>query len=42
MHDYLLRLDRDVEEMFNLLVGQMAEREGVTDVKDPQKFSTQN
>ena len=31
LYDYLLQFDRDAEEMFNLLVNQMAEREGVTE-----------
>lgn len=31
LYDYLLQLNRDAEEMFNRLVGQMAEREGVTE-----------
>ena len=31
LYDYLLQLDRDAEDMFNRLVKQMAEREGVTE-----------
>ena len=31
LYDYLLQLNRDAEEMFNRLVGQMAECEGVTE-----------
>lgn len=31
LFDYLLQLDRDAEEMFNRLVKQIAEREGVTE-----------
>lgn len=31
LYDYLLQLDHDAEEMFNRLVKQMAEREGVTE-----------
>ncbi len=31
LYNYLLQFDRDAEEMFNLLVNQMAEREGVTE-----------
>ena len=31
LYDYLLHLDRDAEDMFNRLVKQMAEREGVTE-----------
>ena len=30
LYDYLFQLDRDAEDMFNRLVNQMAEREGVT------------
>ena len=32
LYDYLLQLDRDAEDMFNRLVKQMAEREGVTEI----------
>ena len=31
LYDYLFQLDRDAEDMFNRLVNQMAEREGVTE-----------
>ena len=31
LYDYLLQLDCDAEDMFNRLVKQMAEREGVTE-----------
>ena len=31
LYDYLLQLNRDAEDMFNRLVNQMAEREGVTE-----------
>ena len=31
LYDYLFQLDRDAEDMFNRLVKQMAEREGVTE-----------
>ena len=31
LYNYLLMLNRDAEEMFNLLVKQMAERESVTE-----------
>lgn len=31
LYDYLLQLNRDAEEMFNLLVKQMAERENITE-----------
>ena len=31
LYDYLLQLNRDAEDMFNHLVKQMAEREGVTE-----------
>ena len=31
LYDHLLQLNRDAEEMFNSLVGQMAKREGVTE-----------
>ncbi len=31
LYDYLLQLNRDAEDMFNRLVKQMAEREGVTE-----------
>lgn len=31
LYDYLLQLDHDAEEMFNRLVNQMAELEGVTE-----------
>ena len=31
LYDYLLQLNCDAEEMFNLLMRQMAEREGVTE-----------
>ena len=31
LYDYLIQLDRDAEDMFNRLVNQMAEREGVTE-----------
>ena len=31
LYDYLLQLDKDAEDMFNRLVKQMAEREGVTE-----------
>ncbi len=31
LYDYLLQLDRDAEDMFNRLVNQMAEKEGVTE-----------
>ena len=31
LYNYLLQLDRDAEDMFNRLVKQMAEREGVTE-----------
>ncbi len=31
LYDYLLQLNQDAEEMFNRLVEQMAEREGVTE-----------
>jgi len=31
LYDYLLQLNRDAEEMFNLLMKQMAKREGVTE-----------
>ena len=31
LYDYLLQFNRDAEDMFNLLVKQMAEREGVTE-----------
>ena len=31
LYDYLLQLDRDAEDMFNCLVKQMAECEGVTE-----------
>ena len=31
LYDYLLQLDRDAEDMFNRLVKQLAEREGVTE-----------
>lgn len=31
LYDYLLQLDRDAEDMFNRLVKQMADREGVTE-----------
>ena len=32
LYDYLLHLDRDAEDMFNRLVKQMAECEGVTEI----------
>ena len=31
LYDYLLQFNRDAEDMFNRLVKQMAEREGVTE-----------
>ena len=31
LYDYLFQLDRDAEDMFNCLVKQMAEREGVSE-----------
>ena len=31
LYDYLLQLNRDAEDMFNRLVKQMAEREGLTE-----------
>ena len=31
LYNYLLQLDRDAEDMFNCLVKQMAEREGVSE-----------
>ena len=31
LYDYLLQMNQDAEEMFNHLVKQMAEREGVTE-----------
>ena len=31
LYDYLLQLNRDAEEMFNHLIKQMAEHEGVTE-----------
>ena len=31
LYDYLLQLNDDAEEMFNCLIKQMAEREGVTE-----------
>ena len=31
LYDYLLQLDCDAEDMFNRLVKQMAEREGITE-----------
>ena len=31
LYDYLLQLNRDAEDMFNRLVKQIAEREGVTE-----------
>ena len=31
LYDYLLQMNWDAEEMFNLLMKQMAEREGVTE-----------
>ena len=31
LYDYLLQLNRDAEDMFNRLVKQLAEREGVTE-----------
>lgn len=31
LYEYLLQLDRDAEDMFNRLVKQMVEREGVTE-----------
>ena len=31
LYDYLLQLNRDAEDMFNRLVKQMAEKEGVSE-----------
>ena len=31
LYEYLLQLNRDAEDMFNRLVKQMAEREGLTE-----------
>ena len=31
LYDYLLQLDKDAEDMFNRLVKQIAEREGITE-----------
>lgn len=31
LHDYLMGVDKDVEDMFNLIITQMAEIEGVTE-----------
>ena len=31
LHDYLMGIDKDAEDMFNLIVKQTAEIEGVTD-----------
>ena len=31
LYEYLLQLNRDAEDMFNSLVKQMAEREGLTE-----------
>ena len=31
LYDYLLQLNRDAEDMFNRLVKQIAEREGLTE-----------
>ena len=31
LHDYLMGIDKDAEDMFNLIITQMAEIEGVTE-----------
>lgn len=31
LHDYLIGVDKDAEDMFNLIITQMAEVEGVTE-----------
>ena len=38
LYDYLIQLNRDAEDTFNYLVKQMAEREGVTELKHVEYY----